>query len=65
MAQAKKIVRREWTRDDIKELRSLARLKTPARAIGRKLKRSEGAVRQKAHALSLSLRSRRKAAKRR
>ena len=65
MAQAKKIVRREWTRDDIKELRSLARLKTPARSIGRKLKRTEGAIRQKAHALSLSLRSRRKVAKRR
>ena len=65
MARAKKIVRREWTRDDIKELRSLARLKTPARAIGRKLKRTEGAIRQKAHALSLSLRSRRKPATKR
>ncbi len=62
MARAKKAVRREWTREDLKVLRSLAREKTPARAIGRKLKRTEGAVRQKAHAMSLSLRSRRKAA---
>ena len=65
---AKKAVKRkEWTSKDVRELRSLARAKTPARAIGRKLRRSEGAVRQKAYAvgISLSLRKRRATRKRR
>jgi hypothetical protein len=44
------------------DLKSLAKNKTPARMIGRHLKRSEGAVRQKAYAvgISLSLRKRRR-----
>ena len=44
-------------------LRSMARQKTPARRIGSKLKRSEGAVRQKAYAVGLSLNTRKRRAK--
>jgi hypothetical protein len=46
--------RRLWTRPDIKLLRSLAGKKS-AKAIGRALKRSESAVRFKAHATGVSL----------
>jgi hypothetical protein len=62
MAARRKITRREWTKNDVRELKSLAR-KMPAKQIARKLRRSEGAVRQKAFVLGTSLgtRKRRKA----
>ncbi len=47
--------RRGWTTKDIRELKSLAKKKTPARQIARELGRTEGAVRQKAMALRTSL----------
>ena len=50
--------RRAWTSTDVRELKSAARNKTPARKIARSLKRSEGATRQKAFMLGLSLDSR-------
>jgi hypothetical protein len=54
----KKAKRREWTNGDVLELKSLARKKTPAPRIARRLKRSEGATRQKAFQLGVSLDSR-------
>jgi hypothetical protein len=54
----KKTKRREWTAEDVRELRQLAKAKTPASQIARKLKRTEGATRQKALTLSVSLNSR-------
>jgi len=56
---ARKIARREWTKSDVRELKSLAK-KVPARQIARKLRRSEGAVRQKAFGFGTSLGIRRK-----
>ncbi len=56
---ARKIARREWTRSDVRELKSMAK-KAPARQIARKLRRSEGAVRQKAFVLGTSLDTRRR-----
>jgi hypothetical protein len=50
--------RRGWTNGDIRELKSLARKKTPALRIARRLKRTEGATRQKAHQIGVSLDSR-------
>ena len=50
--------RREWSKADVRELKTLARAKTPARVIGRKLGRTEGAVRQKAYAEGVSFNSR-------
>jgi hypothetical protein len=50
--------RRQWTKDDIRALKSSARQKTPARKIARSLKRTEGATRQKAFSLGISLDSR-------
>jgi hypothetical protein len=46
--------RRPWTSDDVKMLKSMAR-KEPASAIAKALKRTEGATRQKATALGVSL----------
>jgi hypothetical protein len=54
----KKSKRREWTAEDVRELKQLAKAKTPAARIARMLKRTEGATRQKALALNLSLDSR-------
>jgi len=56
----RRAVRREWSRQDLQMLRSLARSRTPARRIGSKLRRSEGAVRQKAYAVGISLSLRKK-----
>jgi hypothetical protein len=50
--------RREWTKIDVRELKSLAREKMPVGKIARRLKRTEGATRQKAFALGVSLDSR-------
>jgi hypothetical protein len=55
MAKSK---RREWTADNVRTLKTLARKKTPASVIARSLKRTEGATRQKAFSLGLSLDSR-------
>jgi hypothetical protein len=55
---AKRTNRRAWDTADVRELKSLARKKTPAGKIAKKLKRSEGATRQKAFSIGLSLDSR-------
>jgi hypothetical protein len=49
--------RNPWTPADVKSIRNLAG-KQGATAIGRKLKRTEGAIRQKALVLGISLRVR-------
>ena len=54
----RQIKRREWTKQDVKELKTLARAKTPAPKIARALKRTVGATRQKAFGLGVSLDSR-------
>ena len=52
----KRLIRRSWTDKDMRELGTLMRQDTSARAIARKLGRTEGAVRQKAFAEGLSFR---------
>jgi len=47
-----------WTPVQVRELKSLAKKKTPAKKIAKSLKRSEGATRQKAFSIGLSLDSR-------
>ena len=47
--------RREWTPAEVREMKTMARKKTPAGKIAKKLKRSEGATRQKAFSIGLSL----------
>jgi hypothetical protein len=54
----KKSKRIAWTSVQIRELKALAKKKTPAGKIAKSLKRSEGATRQKAFSLGVSLDSR-------
>jgi hypothetical protein len=44
-----------WTSVQVRELKTLARKKTPAARIAKRLKRTEGATRQKAFSLGVSL----------
>jgi hypothetical protein len=50
--------RRAWTAAEVRDLKSLAKKKTSASQIAKKLKRTEGATRQKAFSIGLSLDSR-------
>jgi hypothetical protein len=54
----KSVTRRTWSKDDVREFKLLARQKTPAPKIAKHFKRSEGAIRQKALGLGISLNSR-------
>jgi hypothetical protein len=55
---AKKSKRRAWTSEHVRTLKKLAGRKTKAAKIARTLGRTEGATRQKAFSLALSLDSR-------
>jgi hypothetical protein len=55
---ARKAKRREWTAGDVRDLKSLAKKRTPAGRIAKSLKRTIGATRQKAFSLGISLDSR-------
>ena len=57
--KAKKVVRREYTKADVKELRAHSKAKTPVAKIVKLTKRTEGSLRQKARALGISLGHRR------
>jgi hypothetical protein len=57
-SMAKMAKRREWTKSDVTELKTMAKKKTPAPKIAKALKRTVGATRQKALALGVSLNSR-------
>jgi hypothetical protein len=53
--KVKKRVRREYTKEDVKELRAHSKAKTPVAKIVKVTKRTEGSLRQKARALGISL----------
>jgi hypothetical protein len=55
----KKIVRREYTKADVKELRAHSKAKTPVAKIMKLTKRTEGSLRQKARNLGIRLGHRR------
>jgi hypothetical protein len=57
MAKRKK-KRRAWTSGELRELKTMARKKNKASQIAKKLRRTEGATRQKAFSIGLSLDSR-------
>jgi len=50
--------RRAWSSGEVRELKTMARKKTPAGRIAKRLRRTEGATRQKAFSIGLSLDSR-------
>lgn len=51
--------RREYTKEDVKELRAHSKAKTPVAEIVKVTKRTEGSLRQKARSLGISLGHRR------
>jgi hypothetical protein len=51
----KKVVRRAWTKDDVRTLKSMAKAKTGVKRIAKALKRSPGATTVKAAKLGISL----------
>jgi hypothetical protein len=59
VAKKKTATRRAWTSSDVKELKSLAKKRTPVAKISRALKRTIGATAVKAHQLGVSLDTRR------
>jgi hypothetical protein len=60
MARASKpVARRAWTTQDERELKKHSKSKTPVRAISRTMRRTPGALRQKALRLGISIGHRR------
>jgi hypothetical protein len=57
--RVKKVIRRPYTKTDVKELRAHSKARTPVARIARQMKRSEGSLRQKARMLNISLGHRR------
>jgi hypothetical protein len=55
MTKAKKIVRREWTRDDVRQLKTMAKAKAGVTRISKSLKRTPGATTVMASKLGVSL----------
>ena len=59
MARAKRIVRREWTTRDVRELKAHSKNRSPVKKISRTMKRTPAAVRQKAFSLGIAIGHRR------
>lgn len=56
MAKKKKIVRRrEWTKENVRELKAHSKARTPVTKISKLTKRTVGALRQKALSLGFGL----------
>jgi hypothetical protein len=58
MAKKKKVVRRSWTKDDLRTLKSMAKAKAGLAKIARALKRTPGATAAMATKRGISLRMR-------
>jgi hypothetical protein len=61
----KRAARRPWSKQDERDLRSHSKNKSPIRTVVRAMKRTAGALRQKAFSLGLSLGHRRSTKKKR
>ncbi|GLR90832.1 hypothetical protein [Bradyrhizobium iriomotense] len=53
--KTKKIVRREYTAADVKQLRAHSKARTPVVKIAKEMKRTVGSLRQKALSLAIPL----------
>lgn len=53
--KSKKTVRREYTKEDVRELRAHSKARTPVTKIAKLTKRSVGSLRQKALKLGIGL----------
>jgi hypothetical protein len=57
--KTKRRTRREWTKEDVREIKGHSRARTPVAKMSKLMKRTVGALRQKALHLGLSLGHRR------
>lgn len=55
MAKAKKMIRREWTKDDVRQLKTMAKAKAGVTKIAKSLKRTPAATTAMASKLGVSL----------
>jgi hypothetical protein len=55
MAKTKRTVRREWTKDDVRQMKTMAKAKAGVRKISKSLKRTPGATAAMATKLGVSL----------
>ena len=62
-AAKKKLVRREYTKEDVKTLKEHSKAQTPLEKISKAMKRTSGSLRQKAIKLGIPLGHRRRKAK--
>ena len=53
--KTKKTIRRKWTKDDVRMMKSMAKQKSGVAKISKALKRTPGAVTQRAHSSGISL----------
>jgi hypothetical protein len=59
MPKKKTLVRSPWTKDDIRQLKTHSKAKTPVVEVAKAMKRTEAAVRQKAKTIGIGLGHRR------
>jgi hypothetical protein len=55
MPKKKKAIRREWTKEDVRQLKTMAKAKAGLKKIAKSLKRTPGATTVKAAKLGISL----------
>jgi hypothetical protein len=55
MPKKKKAIRREWTKEDVRQLKTMAKAKAGQKKIAKSLKRTPGATTVKAAKLGISL----------
>ena len=55
MAKAKKVIRRAWTKDDVRQMKTMAKAKSGVTKIAKALKRTPGATSVMAAKVGVSL----------
>ena len=59
MPKKKTQARKPWSKEDVRELKAHSKAKTPVAKVAKAMKRTEGAVRQKAKTIGIGLGHRR------
>ena len=59
MPKKKILARNPWTKEDLRELKAHSKARTPVVEVAKAMKRTEGAVRQKATSIGIGLGHRR------
>jgi hypothetical protein len=59
MPKNRTLVRNPWTKDDVRALKAHSKARTPAAKVAKAMKRTEGAVRQRANTVGIGLGHRR------